>query len=150
MKLFTGVSYFFYFCSSSAMPMVESAMAVAVMSRVSMVSWSAQLRPVTHSKSVFCVQNYTGFWVRDRCVIPFSPAISSVFSSVAYILSAVPNVLSLISAVLDAIQRSALVLSVSHILSAVSHIFSTIPDVFTSVSDVLPAVSAMPRCWLCC
>ena len=131
------------------MPMVESAMAVAVMTLVAMVSRSAKLGPVTHSKSDSCVHIYAGFWMRDRCVIPFSPAISSVLPAVAYIFSAIPNVLSLISAVLDAIHWSALVLSVSHILSSISHIFSTIPDIFTSVSDVLPAVSTLSRCWLC-
>ena len=82
--------------------MVESAMAVAVMTLVAMVSRSAKLGPETHSKSDSCVHIYAGFWMRDRCVIPFSPAISSVLPAVAYIFSAIPNVLSLISAVLDA------------------------------------------------
>ena len=137
---------FSIFCSSSAVSMVVSAME---MSTVSMVSWSLKLWPVNQSKSNLVIHMRPGLWVRARNVIPFSPAISSVLSSVAFILSSIPYIFFSISSVFDAIQRPPLMLSVSHIFSSISHIFPAISNVFPTVSDVLSAVSTMSGCWLC-
>ena len=85
------------------MPMVVSAVVMAVMTLVAMVSRSAKLWSVSHSESNLGVYLYPGLWVRNCCIIASPSAISSVLSAISYIFAAVPNIFSSISAVFDAV-----------------------------------------------